>query len=299
MKTNFTLLITCLAIMSFWVISCAKSGEKGAEKHPGSGRRDTGASSKVGNQDILEKNQETFKACLSHKLEDLLTMEFFGNNTLTGKNLTKVLGKLTGQQDLKSAVEELNNSQKELFAAVSVRFDLAVALVRLNKDLSAKEKFLFYENVFEVLFPLGENALTDDQAEEIAKKLQSTTTSFFDNNQLVDDLSHLMENDTSDAGKKELLEKVKSFVPQQKEKIEVKKARVKAIADRIAKKDKKIKEDYDSLAKELLSLSGVLEKKACSQMAIENTENKGDVLQAYLQSLKSMIDLESMKNVKP
>ncbi len=299
MKKHFTLLITGLTVMSFWVISCGKPGEKGAEKHPGSGRRDTGVSSKVGNQDILEKNQEAFKSCLSHKLDDLLTMESFAKDTLTGKNLTKVLAQITAKENLKSALEELDNSRQELSVAVSVRFDLAVELVRLNKDLNGKDKFLFYENAFEVLFPLGENALTDDQAEEIAKKMQSTTTSFFDNNQLVDDLSHLMTNNTSGAGKKEILEKVKSFVPKQNEKIENKKARVKAIADRIAKKDKKIKEDYDSLAKELLSLSGALEKKACSQMAIENTEKKGDVLQAYLQSVKSMIDLESMKNIKP
>lgn len=307
MKPKVINLLSLVLAANLGLVACQKSGESGAGKKLGSGRNDVKLGSKVADQEILTQSQETFKTCQSASLASLLNLDGFAKNTLTGKNLESALKALTNKSNLSSAVEELANSNKDLNTSIERRFSLVVELVNLNKDLSTKEKFLLSENIFEMAFPFEDHVLSADEANDWAKRAEKNNGKVFDNEKWIDELMTLVEalkasganSAATDTNKKAIVEKTQSFVKDQTAKLDAKKSRIKAIADRIAKKDKTLKAEYNTLSKELVVLGGVMEMKACSQMAIEKSEMKGDLVAAFVQATKSRIELEAVNGTKP
>jgi len=308
MRTKIFYFISFVLAVNLSLVACQKAGEKGAEKKLGSGRNDgkSGPAAKVTQQDLLAQSQEVFKACQSASLDGILSLEGFAKYTLTGKNLESVLKALTRQASFQAGLEELEKSRKELHTMVITRLNVASDLIKLNKDLSAKEKFLFSESALEMAFPLGDHALSGDEIAEMAKKFEQNNAKVFENVKLIDDLSRLLEQIKSEgansasveANKKAVSEKTESFVKDQTTRLEEKKSRIKTIVDRIAKKDKDLKAEYNTLSKELVVLSGTLEMKSCSQMAIEKTGMNGDLVNFFAQATKSAIELESINGTK-
>ena len=141
--------------LTFSIVACQKAGETGARKKAGTGRNDV-VQGKMLNEDILEKNQEVFKSCTKAQLSDLLTEDGFAANTLTGKNLESVLAYVTKEKDLKSALVAMDKENKEMHENISARLGLIKNLTEIQKEMPAKEKFLFFEGLSEALFPFEE-----------------------------------------------------------------------------------------------------------------------------------------------
>ncbi len=296
------------SMLTLSVVACQKAGESGARKKPGTGRNDV-VQGKMLNEGLFEKNQEVFKGCMKAEVKDLLTEEGFAANTLTGKNLETVLAEVTSEKDLKSALVKLEADHKDMHLKVSTRLSLIKDLVEIKKDLSAKEKFLFIEGLSEALFPFEDKVLSRTDAATIAKNFENSKSALGEGDKLADELSETVKTVKNEDGKssanaiqegqKRLNEKVQELSKSEAKKLETKTAKVKSIALRLSQKDKKLKEEYETLSKDLVVLSGTLEKKACSQMVVEKSEKNGEILRSYLQALKLNIDLESVNGNKP
>lgn len=308
MKKPFKLLLTLLPTLAL-VAACQKEG--GASRKTGSGRNDVDTKTKLMNEDLYQKNQELFKTCQNTKVEDIASAEGFSKNTLAGKNLELILNELTGQNDFKSSLDQLEKDNKQFFSLISNRLELIKELLHLENDLKPKEKFLVFEGVADELFPFGDKALSK---EEVTKEVESLSRQANEKDSMLakgQDATHqLMElvdaakdekvgTNAVEQSKKQLDEKIKKLSTAQSEKLESKKSKVKTIVTRLQQKDKKLTNEYKNLSVELVNTSGSLEKKACSQMVFEKTGKDGDLLNLYLQTIKARIDLEAYSEAKP
>jgi len=313
MKTEFKkmFIFRCVILVStltLSVVACQKAGESGARKKPGSGRNDV-VQGKMLNEDLFEKNQEVFKSCMKAQISDLLTEEGFAANTLTGKNLESVLAQITNEKDLKSSLVKLDKDNKDMHTQISTRLSLIKNLIEIKKDLPAKEKFFFIEGLSEALFPLGNKVLSREEVAAIASDFEKSNSVLGESSKLTEELNEIAETlkdenaKSSDnaihEGQKRLDEKIQELSKAEAKNLANKVDKIKLISKRISQKDKRLKDEYETLSKDLVEASGVLEKKACSQMVIEKSEKNGEFLNSYLQALKLRIDLESVNGKKP
>ncbi len=275
---------SCLAV-SLFLVACGK--DKGAYKKDGSHRNDPVVAEKVGNEEIYENNKENFKSCLTTDLEKVLTLEGLGEYTVEGKNLKTVLTAITEKADLQGALDDLEKSNKNLHDNIMERIKLVFDLMSGQKNLEPKNKYLFFESVLDALLLIEDKVLSEAEAKNISAKLQKQPSAvIFKGESSLNSIKNEF-NGNVDA----ILAKVSRNISAQKEQLQ-------KITERVNKKDKSLQQEYKKISDEILQMSKSLEKMACTQMIVEKSDKKGDVLVNYLQAMKLMVELESFKGLK-
>ena len=276
--------ISCFAV-AFFLSACGK--DKGTKKSAGTQRNEPAVAEKAGYEELYEKNKENFKSCLAMDLEKVLTVEGLSEYTVEGKNLKAVLTTLTGKSDLQSALDDLEKSNKDLHDDIMERINLVFSIMADHKNMEPNKKYLLFESVLDALLLIEDKALSASQEKDIAAKLQKQpSANIFKGETSLNSIKNEFNGNIDSR-----LSKISKIISDQKDQLQ-------KIADRVNKKDKTLQQEYKKVSDEILLMSQSLEKMACTQMIIEKSDKKGDVLVNYLQAMKLFLELEAFKDLK-
>jgi len=305
MKLKYASAVAGVVLVSLWLGACSKqslSGQRNQGKDKDKAEKaQTAGDVNLQTTELLDIENNLLNECLTKSYEDLLNPAAgFSKYTLTGKNLEKILTSLTKTKTWIEAQAVTKNDFKVLHADLNQRFELAKNILNLRSDLSGKEKFLFFEGLIEAVFPMDDALLNNDEVALIVKDLIKGDVLYFENTEEINALMRLVAetNKGTDKekakAKKDLIAQVEPISADQAEKLAKRLSFVKQTSELIAKKDASLVERQNEVSTDLVTTSGILEMKACSQMIIQKTEKKGDLTLGFAQAMRASIDLESV-----